>query len=207
MLKDEVPRKLSRREREKDFRRQAILEVAREVFEREGYASAGMAQIAEAAELSVGALYQSFPNKATLFAEVVLQQLEAGKQELADISARPGAWPDKLQAFLEFYMGWTSGTNRDFIRTVIELYYSSDPEIAPSVRERFRSLELYCMEAVKRIIAQSDQADRGVDPDLAATVLVGALNAIYRSCSIGLLPRKPADYLADLNRLIFKTDQ
>ncbi|OPZ57721.1 MAG: HTH-type transcriptional regulator LuxR [Deltaproteobacteria bacterium ADurb.Bin510] len=204
MLENEIPRKLTRREREKAFRKQAILDVAQEIFAREGYANAGMAQIAQEAELSVGALYQSFPNKATLFAEVVLRQLEAGRKQVAELTSKQATWPEQLHAFLDFYMGWTVGSNSDFIRTVIELYYSSDPDIAPGVMERFRNLEQYAMDVVKEILLKSNQLSQGVDPDLAATVLVGALNAIYRSCSIGLLPRKPAEYIDDINKLIFK---
>ncbi len=204
MISDNEGRKLTRKEREKEFRKQAILEVAKDVFKREGYNNAGMAQIASEAELSVGTLYQSFPNKVTLFAEVVLQHLDEGRNELEAIVRKQKTWQDKLQTFLELYLSWASGEQPDYMKTIIDLYYSPDPDIAPDVQEKFRTLESSATAIVRDILMQSDDLDVDVDPNFAAIILTGSLNSIYRSCSIGLLEKAPVEYIPDIRKVLFK---
>ncbi len=52
----------------RDARRQAIIDVAREVFLTEGYAAASMSEIAARVGGSKGTLYNYFPSKEALFA-------------------------------------------------------------------------------------------------------------------------------------------
>lgn len=68
----------SRREREREERRQAIVDAARTVFLRKGYEVTTMGQIAAEAELSKGTLYLYFSSKYELFAvmsSTLLQQV------------------------------------------------------------------------------------------------------------------------------------
>lgn len=69
-------RRLSRREREKQAQREAMLEAALLLFSEKGYHSASMQEIAERAEFAVGTLYKVFENKADLYRNVVLEQIE-----------------------------------------------------------------------------------------------------------------------------------
>ena len=62
---------MTRKERESAFRRDAILDAARDVFEKEGFFNATMAQIAAKAEFGVGTLYQFFASKQMLYTEVM----------------------------------------------------------------------------------------------------------------------------------------
>ena len=55
-----------RRQREREHRYQTILNAAERLFAREGFTQAGMEQIADAAEVSVGAVYFYFKNKEDL---------------------------------------------------------------------------------------------------------------------------------------------
>ena len=50
---------------------QQLLEAARAVFARDGYVNARMADIAEEAGLSMGALYRYFENKESVFEHLV----------------------------------------------------------------------------------------------------------------------------------------
>jgi len=58
----------------RDERRRAILEVARDVFLREGYAAASMSAIAARVGGSKGTLYNYFASKAQLFAALVASE-------------------------------------------------------------------------------------------------------------------------------------
>ena len=58
---------------DRDTRREAILDVARDVFLEEGYASASMSTIAARLGGSKGTLYNYFKNKEELFAAYVVR--------------------------------------------------------------------------------------------------------------------------------------
>ena len=73
--------KVSRREREKQNRRNEILKAAWKVFSSKDYNSATVDEIAEAAELSKGTIYLYFQNKADLF----LSTLEMGIEKVSSI--------------------------------------------------------------------------------------------------------------------------
>ena len=63
---------------------EAILEAAAQVFERHGYAAGTTNRIAERAGVSIGSLYQYFPNKDAIVVELMRRHLD----ELEEI-----AWP------------------------------------------------------------------------------------------------------------------
>ncbi len=62
-----------RRDRERVETRQRILDVAREMFARDGYDAVSMRRIADAVEYSATALYQYFADKEALFREICSQ--------------------------------------------------------------------------------------------------------------------------------------
>jgi len=65
--------KLPRREREKLRQRQEILDVALELFSRNGYHNVSMHEIAKQAEFAIGTLYKFFRNKEDLYQALILQ--------------------------------------------------------------------------------------------------------------------------------------
>src|SRR4051794_36597959 len=97
-----------RRIREKEARRQQILEAARSVFFEKGFDSATIEEIAQRTELSKGAIYLYFPSKEELYFTLMHQ----GTQILYDMIAKAsrGNLPaDTLlrrlgHAYLDFYV-------------------------------------------------------------------------------------------------------
>jgi TetR/AcrR family fatty acid metabolism transcriptional regulator len=86
--------KLSRRERERQNRRDQILQAAWEVFSSKDYDSATIDEVADAAELSKGTVYLYFQNKADLFLSTVamgMERLSATIQEAVSSSSDPAA--------------------------------------------------------------------------------------------------------------------
>jgi len=64
-------RKLSRKEREKLRHRREILEAAEQLFSDRGYHGTSVQDIADAAEFSVGALYNIFKSKEDLYSQLI----------------------------------------------------------------------------------------------------------------------------------------
>jgi AcrR family transcriptional regulator len=85
------PRKTPRQTRAVETRAR-ILDAAREVFAAHGYAAGTTNRIADAAGLSVGSLYQYFPNKDAILVELVHVHVEDGTR--AVLAAAAQATPD-----------------------------------------------------------------------------------------------------------------
>lgn len=66
----------------------AILEAAVRVLLADGYARLTTRRVAEVAGVSVGSLYQYFPNRRSLVAEVIRRKVEEGVRCLEEASAR-----------------------------------------------------------------------------------------------------------------------
>jgi TetR/AcrR family transcriptional regulator len=84
----------ARREREKEKRRQSILQAAREVFFENGFHQATVEAVAERAEVSKGTVYLYFESKETILAHLLL----GGLRELVDELEESCATMDPLPA-------------------------------------------------------------------------------------------------------------
>jgi AcrR family transcriptional regulator len=71
------PRKQPRQRRSEETRRR-ILDAATQVFAKYGYAAGTTNRIAELADMSIGSLYQYYPNKDAILLELATQHLDAG---------------------------------------------------------------------------------------------------------------------------------
>ncbi|MBS3757410.1 MAG: TetR/AcrR family transcriptional regulator [Desulfobacterales bacterium] len=69
--KENLSKSALRRQREREQRYQTILQAAETLFANEGYHKASMEQIADAAEVSVGAVYFYFKNKEDLLIQMM----------------------------------------------------------------------------------------------------------------------------------------
>ena len=84
-----------------DEMRKRLLDVAGERFAARGYAATGMRDLAAAAGVSTGSLYHYFPDKRTLFEQLVEQTVDADLADLEEaLGALPPAAPARLEAFL-----------------------------------------------------------------------------------------------------------
>src|SRR5271154_532489 len=82
-----TPRKLPTQQRS-EATVEAILQAAAQVFERHGYAAGTTNRIAERAGVSIGSLYQYFPNKDAVLVALTERHIEAGAAVVAPLLAR-----------------------------------------------------------------------------------------------------------------------
>jgi AcrR family transcriptional regulator len=95
------PRKQPRQVRA-ELTRQRILSAAAHVFGEHGYAAGTTNRIAERAGISIGSLYQYFPNKDAILAELLLRHLDDGAAVTAKIQAGrlPGPIDEVFRVFV-----------------------------------------------------------------------------------------------------------
>jgi len=88
-----------RKEREKEQRRQQIIDAAEKVFAAKGFSAATMENIAEKAELSPATLYLYFKNKDALYASLNLKMLEVLVEKMEGVRDRKKLRPaEKIMA-------------------------------------------------------------------------------------------------------------
>jgi AcrR family transcriptional regulator len=108
-------RKLSRKEREHQLRRDEILRAATKLFATKGYHSTTMNEIAKEAEFSTGSLYNFFKNKEELYFSLLYEKIEelAG---LVDITrTMPGSACAKFDRAVDITLDYFE-RERDFFR-------------------------------------------------------------------------------------------
>ncbi len=96
-----------RKQREKELRRDQIINAARKVFSSKGYNTATMEEIADQAELSPGTLYLYFKNKEELHTSLSIEILEHLTRKVKKVVTRDISVDEKLEqlknVFIEVY--------------------------------------------------------------------------------------------------------
>jgi len=93
-----------RKEKEKEFKQQYIIESAMKLFEENGFENTTMAEIAEAAGFAKGTLYLYFENKDDLLIAVKGQILESFLLSISEITAKDISALDKMQEIQASYI-------------------------------------------------------------------------------------------------------
>ena len=97
-----------RKEREKEQRREAIIEAAEAVMEESGLDQFTMDEVAERAEVSKGALYLHFKNKTALILAVCLKGSSLLNSKMSKILTRDCTGLDMIRLIGEAYLHFVS---------------------------------------------------------------------------------------------------
>lgn len=186
-----------RKARERELRREAIIEAAERVFARVGFYSATMAQIAAEAEFGMGTIYQHFPNKQGLFSEVILSSMEVFMKELRESLHSQPTWQAKLKAFVEYKLTWLE-KSPEYQRLIMEQLLAPIPDITPPLIERFRQAQVESIEILKEIFSLANSHGESFDTELYPIVINGTINEIGNDWLMGILPKTPMDYISGI---------
>jgi AcrR family transcriptional regulator len=155
--------------------RDRILAAAARVFARHGYAAGTTNRIAEAAGLSVGSLYQYFPNKDAILLELVTAHLNEGVAAVQALLAAEGGLPpgldDKLRLFV--HAAVSNHLGQPALHRVLF-------EEAPRPRQllkQFRAAEAWVVAAAAALLADDPEV-RVPDTDMAARLVVTAIESL-----------------------------
>ncbi len=149
-----------------ELTRERILTAAAHIFAEHGYAAGTTNRIAERARISIGSLYQYFPNKDAILAELLIQHIDRG------------TWTDTNE--LDLSPGTLEATVRAFIRDAID-NHSDDPQLlrvmieeAPVSQELLDTIDRHeklRTAQVRDVIARHPDIRVG-DPDIAAEIIL-----------------------------------
>jgi len=174
----------------------AVLEAAVQVLEAEGAQRFTTARVAERAGVSVGSLYQYFPNKAAILFRLQSDEWRQTSAMLRDIledrARPPGA---RLRALVHAFI--RSECEEAAIRIALNdaaPFYRDAPEAAEAHAESAQIVQTFLRESAPHL----DDAERLLAGELMKTTLSGA------GSSFSAVPRTPgeihayADAVADM---------
>lgn len=118
-----------RKEREKEARREAILDAATRLFTRKGNYDPTLDEIAAEAELSKGTIYNYFKDKHYLFAALLIRCHEKALQHLEETAARYDQLRELIQAVFE------SVRNTPEDQFLFHIFFSAGLQMPEDLRE------------------------------------------------------------------------
>ena len=172
----------SRRQKEKEDRKEAILAAAREVFFEQGIRHATVDDIAARAEVAKGTVYLYFETKETILAHLLLEGLDTLGRELEaayaeDQSLRAEARLRRLAAaYLNFYH-----SQGDYFRLMMAFDRGHFQDaVSSQVYEAILHRSLRGLHWVVRAVEQGTQSGEFhlADPKQNAGMLWAALNGV-----------------------------
>ena len=115
-----------------DERRQQLLAVACDLFARSGFHDTSMDDIAESAGVTKPVLYQHFPSKRALYAELLEDTGRRLLDRLADATGRVTSGRARVEAGFRAYFEFAVGDRSSF-RLLFGTSIRSDPDFARAV--------------------------------------------------------------------------
>ncbi|MBB4688682.1 TetR/AcrR family transcriptional regulator [Amycolatopsis jiangsuensis] len=153
--------------------RERILTSAAHIFTEHGYAGGTTNRIAEHARISIGSLYQYYPNKDAILAELISRHLDVGAAAVQRLLA--GGLPTSLEDIM-----------RGFVRAALENHLD-DPQLlrviaeeAPRSRELLNRVEGYERERVDflRDLLERHPESRVADTRTAARLVTTTMELV-----------------------------
>lgn len=186
-------------------RRQEIISAAEKVFGNRGYASATVEEVASEAGLSKGSIYNYFPSKQSLFAELFREMI---RQTEADVDALLGqSLParQKLESLLDLWFDRFPQFHQ-IGRLVLEFWSSAAADSGGQFHAVFDDLYARNRRRVRGVLLQGELAGEFVlphGPDIGADLLLAVLDGIELQYLVGVLRNVTPEYLAALKHAIF----
>ena len=152
--------------------RDRILVAAARVFTEHGYAGGTTNRIAEAAGLSVGSLYQYFPNKDAILVELVQAHVASSTEMLAQLFADlPQGLEARVRALVVATIGAHAGEHR-----LHQVIFEEAPRPAAVLRQLVDG-EQRLVAATVAMLEDDPEVDVG-DVELAARIAVTTVESL-----------------------------
>ena len=149
-------------------RRDAILEAARAVFARQGYASTVVEDIAEQAGIGKGTLYLYFPSKEQIYLAALVEDARRLEGESRAAMASAETWREKLRAYIEVRLRYFD-EHQDFLRIYMAEFRTMCMLGKPVHAELYRLVEQCEAQLAQMFASAAGRGEiRNIDPELAA---------------------------------------
>ena len=179
-----------RKEREKEHRREEILDAAQRVYFEKGLHTATMDEIAEKAELSKGTLYLYYKSKEDLYLAVMMRGMEVLRDMFTKVAESGESAANMITALGDAYLAYFNA-HREYFRM---LHFLQTPQFHKQVTEEMKEscdvLNRQVWDPVNGIL------QRGIDEGILRKDLNPVeVGIILWSSATALLLRIDSEYL------------
>ncbi|NIM20199.1 MAG: TetR family transcriptional regulator [Candidatus Latescibacteria bacterium] len=192
-------RKISRKERERQRHCEEILRAAEAVFAEKGYNRARMSDIADAAEFSVGYIYNVWKSKKDLYLGIIESKIkdlksfiEAKIEETDDPFEKISLLVDAHFSFLE--------KHQDFFKIYMSETSETDIRIFGTLSTRLKRYRSQQLQMVERIFEKG--IEEGIFAPVPAQDLTTALKGMIFAFTLDFLNRTPGENLSDKRNIM-----
>ncbi len=173
-------------------KRRAILHAAVRVFAERGYHGCRIADVARAANVAYGLVYHYFRNKDELLESVFAEQWTIFINALTALDAGPGTATQKIAGIFGFVFDVYKTAPSAVRVLILEVTRTPQGLRAGSTRETFERAVGLVAEVVRQGQSRGEvRAD--LDPMVAASGLLGALELAVSAMVMGLVPASNED--------------
>jgi Transcriptional regulator len=158
-------------------KRDMILDAAYNLFIEKGYMDSKIIDIADAAGIGKGTVYEYFESKDAIFFELFKTKVEAGYESLFELPGKEISCESKIKEYLNVELDSISKYtfNKNFLS---DLMLKSDafknPELIEAIHELVKKKFMILFQIIEDGIAKKEF--RSINPSLAAASLMGAIN-------------------------------
>jgi AcrR family transcriptional regulator len=180
------------RERKKQQMRQAIAETARDLFAERGFEAVTVAEVARAANVSEGTVFNYFPTKEDLF----YGPMEVFEAQLVEAVGARAPGESVLAAVRRFVL---DGTRRLAAEEVADVIVRAAQIVtaSPSLQAREREIVAHYTRALAAVIAEETGVGADdVEPQVVANALMGAQRALVDRVRASVLAGRRGPKLA-----------
>ncbi len=195
----------NRREREQQMRRQLIMNAAQRLFEKKGYESTTVDEIAAEAELGKGTIYSYFKSKDEIYIAILEQGLEILKERVFQVVDGQLSAVETLYALYDTFIQYHR-ERRDFAET---LFVQVDEQIFLRLGDLVRGLKNKSSEWVELV---SGVLQKGIDAgefipcdiDRMAKTIIGLILGLILQYEMGRIDEDLENFQTTLFQLVLQ---
>jgi TetR/AcrR family fatty acid metabolism transcriptional regulator len=182
-------------------KRRAILHAAVRVFAEKGYHGCRIADVARAAGVAYGLVYHYFRNKEELLESVFAEQWAILINALKAVDVGPGTASEKIARIFAFVFDVYKTTPAAVRVLILEVTRTPHSLRAGSTRETFEVAVQTVADIIRGGQAGGElRAD--LDPVVAATAVLGALELSVSGIVVGLVPAVSEQHIERAKRVV-----
>lgn len=170
-----------RRRREKEQRRNAILNAARKLFFEKGFKEVTVENIAKRSELSKGSIYLYFKSKEDIYTHILFADIEKFNKKFAHLFQENKTADDLILDFAFIYIDFFLSDRELFRILMTFMLHTQDMHLAESVNEHIIKVTNDTIKVIERILhCGIEQGDFPHDIDVrqSRNAIWGFLNGI-----------------------------
>ncbi len=133
-----------------ELRQQQILAAAARCARRSGFHGASMADIAQAASMSVGQIYRYFENKEAIIAAIVDQDVQDMRERFAELESSGTSLADAIIAKADESVAWNYDPERAALRLEVYAEAARNPRVAEMLRKSDAEERAFRKDILKR---------------------------------------------------------